>query len=434
MGGVSMANSVGWKELLAVGSLAIALEALLAWCVGIGRPLRGDEMHFVETILQFGTQPFSLDLLTHYNEMSGPLPFLLYGAWGRLAGFEPESLRLLSVIIAVFTYVVWYRFLRSETASPRLALGGAAFLALHPYMLYLSLFIYTDMLAILCLVGALWAVRRERPVWLAIWLCAAALNRQYFVFATLSAGAHYLARYASRRQRRDVSHLLAVAASALPLAALCFVWGGLCPDGALKRVYLDERAHYHLSSLVLYVSLASLYLLPVLAMRWRDHFSHKRLVLFALGASAVYWAYPVAPSASAVEAGIPQVGMLHQSVHRLLGSAVAEHVMFYAGFTAGLSVVGGIVLDAASRWRTGRIDFQFFLDLTIVMFLAVMPFSYLHWEKYFMPLVPVLILRILFVPFSERFAPNDLVAVRLTRIPDNRFALDEIEEQEPAHR
>src|SRR5260370_37885046 len=210
-----MPYKVGWKRMAAVICAAAAIEGLLACVVGIDRPLRGDELHFVETIVNFGTSPLSLDLLAHYNEMSGPIPFVLYGAWGRMFGFEPHVLRLFSIIVAVSTYVLLFWFLQSETGNLRLSALGTAFVALHPYMLYLSLFVYTDMLAILCLIGAIAAVRRERPAWLAIALCGAVLNRQYLVFATGAAGAYYLARCIRLRQSADVVPLLAVVASRL---------------------------------------------------------------------------------------------------------------------------------------------------------------------------------------------------------------------------
>ena len=81
-----------------------------------------------------------------------------------------------------------------------------------------------------------------------------------------------------------------------------------------------------------------------------------------------------------------------------------EQVVFFTGFAGGLAIVAALALDAWRRWHEGRIDFQFFLDLTAFAFLAVMPCSYLHWEKYFMPLVPVMLLRILFVPFRDTAA------------------------------
>ena len=392
--------AVGWKGLIACAAIIAAVEAIVAWGVGIDRPLRADEPHFVETIIQFGTNPLSLDLLAHYNEMSGPVPFVLYGAWGRLFGFEPQTLRLFSIVVAVTTYVLLFWFLQSETGNLRLSVLGTAFVALHPYMLYLSLFVYTDMLAIMCLIGAIAAVRRERPVGLAIALCGAVLNRQYLLFATGAAGAYFLARCIRHRQRRDMLQLLCVAASVVPLAGLCVLWGGLCPDGNLKHIYLDKHPAFHVSSLVLYVSLLSIYLAPVLAARWREFFGYKKPLIVAGALCWLYWFFPVTASPIAAESGF-RVGMLHQTLHRLFQSEILEQLVFFIGFAGGLAVVSGLAIDAWRRWRERRIDFQFFLDLTTFAFLAVMPCSYLHWEKYFMPLVPVLLLRILFVPFRE---------------------------------
>ena len=389
---------VDWKSLIACVCIIGALEAIAAWAVGIDRPLRADEPHFVETIIQFGTTPLSLDLLTHYNEMSGPVPFVLYGAWGRLFGFEPHMLRLFSIVVAVATYVLLFWFLQSETGNLRLSAIGTAFVALHPYMLYLSLFIYTDMLAIMCLIGAIAAVRRERPLWMALALCGAMLNRQYLVFATGAASAYYLARCIQLRQRGDVVPLLAVVASVVPLAGLCALWGGLCPDGNLKHIYLDKHPSFHVSSLVLYVSLTSIYLSPVVAARWREFFGRKAPLVVAAALCWLYWLFPVTPSPIAAESGF-RVGMLHLALHRLFESEVLEQLVFFAGFAGGLAVVTALALDAWRRWNKRQIDFQFFLDLTVFAFLAVMPCSYLHWEKYFMPLVPVLLLRILFAPF-----------------------------------
>ena len=391
---------VGWKHLAGCVCVILAVEAIAAFCVDIARPLRADEPHFVETIIQFGTRPLSLDLLTHYNEMSGPVPFVLYGAWGRVFGFEPQILRLFSIVVAVCTYLLLFWFLQSETGNLRLSALGTAFVALHPYMLYLSLFVYTDMLAILCLIGAIAAVRRERPVWLGVALCGAVLNRQYLAFVTVAAGAFFLARYVRFRQRRDLLQLLAVAASLVPLAGLCVLWRGLCPDGTLKHIYLDKHPSYHVSSLILYVSLMSIYLSPVLLARWREFFGCKKSLVSAAALCWLYWCFPVTASPIAAESGF-RVGMLHLTLHRTFNSEVLEHLVFFSGFVGGLAIVRVLALDAWSRWRANCIDFQFFLDITAFAFLAVMPCSYLHWEKYFMPLVPVLLLRILFVPFRE---------------------------------
>jgi hypothetical protein len=420
-------QSLDWRKLLIVACVIAACEAVLAFFIGLDRPLRADEPHFVKAIIRFGTTPLSFDLLAHYDAMSGPVPFLLYGAWGRVFGFDPQTLRLFSIVIALATYLLLFWFLHSESQNLRLAAMGTACVALHPYMLYLSVFIYTDMLAILCLIAALAAVRRERPVWLAFALCGGVLNRQYLVFATAATGAYYLARVCwnsaelAHRRHKDFTPFLAVVASALPLVGLCWLWRGLCPDGALKHVYPDQHATFHPSSLVLYISLIALYLAPLLALRWREFFTRRNTIVFAAAACWLYWLFPVAPSRSALMAHTMHVGVLHQTVDRLCGTGFASQCLFFVGFAAGLAVFGELVLDAAQRWRAGRIDYQFFLDLIVFAFLAVMPWSYLHWEKYLMPLVPVLVLRILFVPFREAASWSPGFSLRSCRI-DHKIA------------
>jgi len=81
--------------------------------------------------------------------MSGPLTFAIYGAWGRLAGFGTAELRLLSPLIASATALVWFAFLRDRLRSCTVVGLALATLVLNPYFIGLSVFVFTDMLALL---------------------------------------------------------------------------------------------------------------------------------------------------------------------------------------------------------------------------------------------------------------------------------------------
>ena len=108
------------------------------------RPYWGDEIHFVETINRFGKN-MGLNTIKHYNEMSTPLPFMLYALWGRIFGFEIHILRILSVIIAVATYILFHWLLFLIFGNIKVASLTSAFLVLHPYMVGFSVFVFTDM-------------------------------------------------------------------------------------------------------------------------------------------------------------------------------------------------------------------------------------------------------------------------------------------------
>ena len=68
---------------------------------------------------------------------------------------------------------------------------------------------------------------------------------------------------------------------------------------------------------------------------------------------------------------------------------IGEDVFFWIAFGLGLSVLLWIVLDLVYRRTAEGPDIRTFLALAVLCFLVVMPFSYMHWEKYFMLLLPL---------------------------------------------
>jgi hypothetical protein len=53
------------------------------------------------------------------------------------------------------------------------------------------------------------------------------------------------------------------------------------------------------------------------------------------------------------------------------------------------------VRDIVTRRGVAWPDTRAFLGLAVVCFLVMMPFSYMHWEKYFMPLLPLAAVHVL---------------------------------------
>jgi len=42
------------------------------------------------------------------------------------------------------------------------------------------------------------------------------------------------------------------------------------------------------------------------------------------------------------------------------------------------------------------------MDLSIISFLLIMPFSYLCWEKYFLPMLPLAMMSILLIQYADK--------------------------------
>jgi len=354
----------------------------------------GDEWHFQNTIKRFGEE-ISFDHLKHYEEMSTPLPFLIYALWGRLVGFELFPLRVLSLIIAVITYLVFHRLLYISIKDKKKVFWGAALLVVQPYMVGFSIFVYTDMMAILFLVLVVMCHFRRRPVLLGICLALAILSRQYMAFLVIAGGVYYLLEHFMTKRRVSLAMLVAAVISVGPFLALAFWWGGLSPDSSLRQRYLSDGFYYHPEVVSLYVSLVFIYLFPLMLYYWRKFYGGLTVWVVALLGSMYYIIFPVGPSKPSVEVGILTVGLFHRLLRYLVGQGFFEHAVFYVAFVLSMPVLYSLATDLYQRCRQRLFDIKLYLDLTVFAFLAVMPFSYLGWEKYFLPAVPLVIVRIL---------------------------------------
>ena len=361
----------------------------------------GDEEHFVLTIKQFG-KSIDLETLKHYDEMSTPAPFVVYGLWGRMVGFELIPLRLLSVLIAVVTAYLLHRLFADLLQNQRKATALALLVVLHPYMLAFGVLVHTDMPAIGCLVLAMLALHRKQPAILALALAGALLCRQYMAFGVLATGIYIQLQWVLDRSKFAPAMLIAIVISVLPLATLVAFWGQLSPLSPRAENYLGEELRFRPVSAVLYVSLCSIYLLPVLSLRWRACLGRWQVWFVAAMFSWLYWLYPVQASRIAVREGFHTVGLFHKFLQWTLeqGGADAwlEHWVFFAGYVTGLAIVATIVFDLYKSVQRRAFGMTAFMDLAVLCFLIMMPWSYLHWEKYFMPLFPVVLLRVLMLP------------------------------------
>lgn len=408
-------GAISPRATLIFAVCAAGFLVCLAAVSGLDRPTWGDEWHFVETVEQFGAE-LNLETLRTYDEMSTPLPFIIYAAWGNAFGFEIERLRVLSLLIAFATYLLLYLLLVRMLTSVRVVWLGTTFVLLHPYMIGFSIFVFTDMSAIMFMLAACLALVHRRPVWFGCMLAAALLCRQYLGFVFLASLLFFGHQWCMNRRDHSLSMLLATGLSMLPLLSLFYLWGGVHPDNVRQEFYTDEVLGFHASALVLYISLMSLYLLPVLLVCRRLVWRSKRIWLVSLVLSGAYYLYPITPSAAATEANLQTVGLLHRMLPAITESEWLPHALFYLGFLAGLPVLIFILSETCKRLKNKDDNFVLFLDLCVLSFLLVMPFSYLTWEKYFMPVLPLLTVRLLITygagAAREGGAPADSKLVR----------------------
>lgn len=364
----------------------LALEGALAFVL-IRQPPVTDEALLIQTVVQFG-KGISLNLLQHYAQLSPPLPFLLYALWGRIFNFDPATLRLLSVIAAIATYLLFFDLLAALSGNLRAAVISTMFIALIPYMLDFSVSVLTDIGSILCLVVCVKAIREDRPVILGIASAAGLLIRQYFAFLPLAAFVYLAFRFWLKQDRRAVAHMVALVLSLVPLGLLFILWRGISPDNYLKIVYSDDGFYFHFNSFNLYVALFPVYLFPFVLYRFWSIYRDRLVLGISAIASIYYLFFPVTPSRASLDMNILTVGVFDRVVRVILGETL-DRVVFLVMFFLGFPVVLSIVKDLVVRFNQKQFDLLFLLDASILAFLLFMPFSYVGWEKYFMPVVPL---------------------------------------------
>jgi len=184
--------------------------------------------------------------------------------------------------------------------------------------------------------------------------------------------------------------LLAAAVSFLPLALLAILWKGLSPANAVRQSDISGAFRFHAGFDSLYISLFFLYLLPFVWLARKRIYGSRYVLAGCVMISTYYWMFPVTPGRVLMAADIYTVGFVHRLLIAVFGQhRLLVHGVFYLLFTLGLPVCWFLFKKTWQQWKSARIDFFFFLGLMVPSFLAIMPFSWMCWEKYFLPMVPV---------------------------------------------
>ena len=371
----------------------ICYLSLLAFC-GINRPdAWHDEDHFVETIKYFG-ENLNFRSLYDYEEMSTPLPFIVYAIWGKFVGFGLPNLRIFSILTAFCTYLIFYSFFKSFF-NKLTAILAVAFFAINPYSAGISLFVFTDMLAILSLGLSLLSVIKRRPVLLGIGLSASLLSRQYLAFLIPPFFLFYALKLLYSKDIHDLKSLIAVVLSCIPFGLLVLYWGGTCPDNICKNNYVSYAFVFHPEFLTLYISQIFIYTFPFVLYHWKKYYFSTKIILISILTSAFYFLFPVKTSIPGMHANVLTVGYFHRFLKMFLNDGTTN-LVFYFAFLLALPVFFTFLSDIVSDIRAKKFDIRFLSVCILICFLIVMPFSYLVWEKYFLPVLPIVIFLILY--------------------------------------
>ncbi len=351
------------------GFVAVVFIGVLIGFNFLRFPIRADELHFWPTSLWlFHDGIPSVERLRSYNELSTPLPFLIFGGLeqvfhGGIAGGRAINLAASLAIVMLIG--------AAGKFSTRSILSVAGLLA-FPYFLLVAVHLYTDALAALFTVAgaALHLRRRHWPA--AVCFIMGIACRQYIVAFPLAFAIHgVLQRIHAKRIVID-GELAAPTIATASLAGWYLFFGAAGPQPALAAQHIavghlyPEHGLYFLTCIGVYFVVAECILFRSVEPLLQPAPSS---IAIALLMSILFWFSPPIENLTIV----PTMGYFDIAMRAVL-STPARMILYWA-----------LVVVACLRFRPGSLG-----GLMLYANAIIMTGAHLAWDKYALPLLTVL--------------------------------------------
>jgi hypothetical protein len=335
-----------------------------------------DEEQLWEQVETFARDfPPGIAELRSYREPMTPVAFLI---WAGLEHWHHGGIAAARVATIVASFAVLLLIALQQPAPGRQSpfAGLSAFgLFLYPYWFPTSMLVYTDVPASLFVACGFACYLRERHLAGAAFLALAIATRQYAVTFPLAVAAYEGVAALRAKELRPARWLPYLAAAATLLAWFVF-FGGFSPTPSLEpwprhsdalRTFRPSHALHALSALGIYFVAIEF----MLDRRRRQLLRIDRRAAIALavgvGLFAVFTPY------------IPKgVGLLNRALHFLIHDAALAPLLIIPVQLAAMAAT----LVRFSRGGLGT--------WVLAANVAIMPFTWAPWEKYYMPILVAL--------------------------------------------
>ena len=368
--GRAVAPAAQMQRIYFLAALSVVFLALLIGFDFLRFPIRADELHFWPASLALFQNGFpGLNQLRGYNELSTPLPFLIFG------GFEYFFHGGIVVGRAInmagsFAILVIIGALGKFSLRAFLCAAG---LLLFPYFALVGTHLYTDPLAVLCAVGGVALYLLRRPWGSAICFIFGIACRQYIVAFPLALFARGLLLQIRFRNFAFGSDLIAPAVATLSLAGWFVFFGGLAPATALHAQNLAAGRFYPEHGLY-FLTCVGLYFVVLECILFRSV-----APLLAPGSGAVVIAAVVSvlflifPPIENINPPVPTMGYLDIAARSVLPTPARVALFWAVAIVAALRLrpltLGGVMLYANA---------------------ALLACAHVAWDKYALPMLATL--------------------------------------------
>jgi len=316
--------------------------------------------------------------------MSSPLPFLFFAGIGKLIGYEVWKFRLLMLLISfltmfVLTRLIWSVIKKSETI-PLLSSWSLTALVIfflieiivNPYFVGTSFFVYTDIPALLFLVISMFCFQRRQFVLSGLTAGFGLWCRQYLIFLPIG----YLVWVLLDRNKRNIVAIITPLFAIAMIAPLILLWQGARPvfEGALK-------ANFHPQIFVYMVITLFVFTLPINWLVLSQNYN-RNIFLIGLLFIPLFILFPPQPLLYTAEWAPATMGFFDKVVSKFIShwKIIPYFLLYYAGIITIMAFV-------RTGWRSQQSRPWV---LVFLLFLVTSFYGYLIWEKYLLPVLPVI--------------------------------------------
>jgi hypothetical protein len=363
-----------------------------------------DEHHYIKTVQLF-VNSFSPATMKSYAEMHPPLGYMLYALTGIALGDRVWVYRLFTMACAIAALWTLFAIMRRIMRRDLPALAITALFMANPYVVGLSVFVFCDIPGMLFLLLALLAAFDKRYWLFGVMAALSLLCRQFNVYAPAAVALWALLDPQTALLKEKLRFSIAALLCLCPLIGVFVFWGDIAPPNGMHYWNPSRVQGFHPEFTVAYVAMFAVYCAPVAAFAAKCIFTKWRTAA-ALAVGTLYFLFPIRPSPLAIEqAGKYTVGFFDRLLMALThGNTALRDGFYYLSFVAGLALLSWCVQTTvrAVRTQSPRYRALLLLGLLTLLFLAVLTFTFVMWEKYLIIILPFLAAWILLAREEER--------------------------------
>jgi hypothetical protein len=154
-------------------------------------------------------------------------------------------------------------------------------------------------------------------------------------------------------------------------------------------VYLQVPIQYQWNGLWAYLAACTIYMAPLILIWLWYHPLNRRLLFLSAILSSLYFLNPIQPSECAVIASFDSIGFFDKILHSWIHQTMMIDFIYY------LTIVFQVYYLIHLFQICKKYNWALFTLLSVLMYLLIMPLSYIVWEKYILLLLPVYLIGLL---------------------------------------